>query len=247
MGLNRQYVALGLLCLLATILVFGCGGRTSEPQVYIGQGDSHYHAQDCPELGTNAKKYAKSAAAGAGYEPCPKCQLGGAPARDATVAAPSGAMPEESAAATVRVEKPPQESMESRIARLTRGMPYADVCELLDEDGTLRASAKAPKGQRDSYVWRLDTALQLAATFVDDSLLEWEVTQASASPARAQIQPQPASQAVEDTVYIAPNSGNRYHRSQECRSLRNARSVVSINRDKARADGYTPCKICKPR
>lgn len=52
---------------------------------------------------------------------------------------------------------------------------------------------------------------------------------------------------VRDIVYIAPYSGKRYHRSRECRGLRNARSVASTNRDKARADGYTPCKICKPR
>lgn len=44
------------------------------------------------------------------------------------------------------------------------------------------------------------------------------------------------------TVYIT-DTGEKYHRSG-CRYL--SKSKYAISRDDARAQGYTPCKVCKP-
>lgn len=47
---------------------------------------------------------------------------------------------------------------------------------------------------------------------------------------------------VTDVVYIT-NSGEKYHRDG-CRYLR--KSQIEISREDAIAQGYEPCKVCKP-
>lgn len=44
------------------------------------------------------------------------------------------------------------------------------------------------------------------------------------------------------TVYIT-NTGTKYHRAN-CRYLR--KSKIPISLEEAKAEGYTPCKVCKP-
>lgn len=53
-------------------------------------------------------------------------------------------------------------------------------------------------------------------------------------------QAQATQQAMERTVYIAPESGTKYHYSSTCRGLRNANSVVPINESEAILS-YTLC------
>lgn len=52
------------------------------------------------------------------------------------------------------------------------------------------------------------------------------------------------SEPVGEIVFIAPYSGTKYHRSENCRSLKKARSVESLTRSEAVEQGYDPCKIC---
>lgn len=47
-----------------------------------------------------------------------------------------------------------------------------------------------------------------------------------------------------EIVYIAPDTGKKYHLSQGCRGFNNANQVISMSVDQARAQGYEPCKIC---
>lgn len=47
---------------------------------------------------------------------------------------------------------------------------------------------------------------------------------------------------VEQTVYIT-RTGERYHRGG-CRYLRQSR--IPIKKSEAIANGYTPCKVCRP-
>ena len=44
------------------------------------------------------------------------------------------------------------------------------------------------------------------------------------------------------TVYIT-NTGEKYHRAG-CRYL--SKSKIAISLSKAKAEGYTPCSVCKP-
>lgn len=46
------------------------------------------------------------------------------------------------------------------------------------------------------------------------------------------------------TVYIAGQSGKRYHATRTCRGLTNARSIQAIPLAEAKRRGLTPCKIC---
>lgn len=46
------------------------------------------------------------------------------------------------------------------------------------------------------------------------------------------------------TVYVAPESGQKYHSSRTCRGLNKASQVLPLSRDEAISNGYSPCKIC---
>lgn len=48
-------------------------------------------------------------------------------------------------------------------------------------------------------------------------------------------------QVIEQTVYIAPDSGEKYHFSQGCRGLSRANSTLAISLSDAQAQGYTLC------
>ncbi|MFZ2538926.1 MAG: hypothetical protein WAX04_08485 [Oscillospiraceae bacterium] len=50
-----------------------------------------------------------------------------------------------------------------------------------------------------------------------------------------------AAQPVGQTVYIAPDSGTKYHFDSSCRGLSNANSIVSMTLSDAQAQGYTLC------
>ena len=49
--------------------------------------------------------------------------------------------------------------------------------------------------------------------------------------------------AADDTVVYITKTGKKYHRSS-CRYL--SKSKIKTTLKKARAQGYTPCKVCKP-
>jgi micrococcal nuclease len=52
----------------------------------------------------------------------------------------------------------------------------------------------------------------------------------------------PKAQAKEITVYIT-KTGNKYHRAG-CKYLK--KSCIPISLEEAKAEGYTPCKVCNP-
>lgn len=49
---------------------------------------------------------------------------------------------------------------------------------------------------------------------------------------------------ADQTVYTAPDSGKRYHTSQACPALQNARHITAMSHDAALRNGYTPCRRC---
>lgn len=55
------------------------------------------------------------------------------------------------------------------------------------------------------------------------------------------------AQAKATMVYIAPYEGEKYHATDDCRGLRNAREIEKIRLSRAKNAGYDPCKICKPK
>ena len=65
--------------------------------------------------------------------------------------------------------------------------------------------------------------------------------QAVREKAEANRAAEASNQQTERTVYIAPNSGTKYHYSSTCRGLKRANSVSSISLSEATAQGYTLC------
>ena len=63
-----------------------------------------------------------------------------------------------------------------------------------------------------------------------------------AVPPAQQPTPQRQTQTKEQTVYIT-KTGKKYHRAT-CRYL--SRSKIPISLKDAKANGYTPCSVCKP-
>lgn len=49
----------------------------------------------------------------------------------------------------------------------------------------------------------------------------------------------------EDLVYVT-NSGQRYHKDQNCSGLRSAKTISAVTKEVAIEMGRTPCKICYP-
>lgn len=50
--------------------------------------------------------------------------------------------------------------------------------------------------------------------------------------------------AAKKVVYVAPESGKKYHKYSNCRGLNSADGVVGMTPKKAKKAGYTKCKIC---
>ncbi len=70
--------------------------------------------------------------------------------------------------------------------------------------------------------------------------------QAAAKAAQEQAaakaaQEQAAAQQTEQVVYVAPQSGKKYHFDSGCRGLNNANSIVSMPLSQAQTQGYTLC------
>lgn len=45
-------------------------------------------------------------------------------------------------------------------------------------------------------------------------------------------------------VFVAPNSGKKYHAYKGCRGLSRAKRIVKYTKKKAKVRGYKKCKIC---
>jgi hypothetical protein len=73
-------------------------------------------------------------------------------------------------------------------------------------------------------------------------LLATPILAPSATLVAQQPAPKRAEQPKEQTVYIT-RTGKRYHRNS-CRYL--ASSKIPMTLKDAKAQGYTPCKVCRP-
>ena len=54
----------------------------------------------------------------------------------------------------------------------------------------------------------------------------------------------PASNIYADSIVYITESGSKYHTSEQCRVLHNAKSKIPVERSAAIARGYTACAIC---
>lgn len=70
---------------------------------------------------------------------------------------------------------------------------------------------------------------------------EQQAQQAQSEAAQKAANPAPTPTPTERTVYIAPNSGRKYHYDRNCRGLSRAKSISSMTESQAKAQGYTLC------
>lgn len=71
----------------------------------------------------------------------------------------------------------------------------------------------------------------------------WLPNQVGASTVPVQtLSAQQAKEVDAETVYVT-RTGKKYHR-ERCRSL--SRSKIKTTVKEAQANGYTPCKVCRP-
>ncbi|MGG5329388.1 hypothetical protein [Enterococcus sp. AZ163] len=95
-----------------------------------------------------------------------------------------------------------------------------------------QAREAAQKAEQERIAQEAAAAQQQAA------LAAQQQAEAEAQQAAAQAQAQPQVQ----TVFIAPQSGTKYHSNSGCRGLSNANSVEEVSLDSV--GNLTPCKIC---
>lgn len=83
---------------------------------------------------------------------------------------------------------------------------------------------------------------QLISLGWHDEGISW-FAEAGAPPTQPQPEPQPEPQppVVGRRVYVAPQSGKRYHFSATCRGLTNANGIVEMSEQEAISQGYTLC------
>jgi DNA-entry nuclease len=60
-------------------------------------------------------------------------------------------------------------------------------------------------------------------------------------PPQPEVTPQPTEQPQGRTVYVAPQSGKKYHYDAHCRGLNNANSIASMTEQEAINGGYGLC------
>ena len=69
------------------------------------------------------------------------------------------------------VEPPPMPKYE----RISEGMDYALVAKIMEAEGEKKGEAEVPRGVITKYEWPVQGVLTIHATFVNDSLTEWNV------------------------------------------------------------------------
>lgn len=103
---------------------------------------------------------------------------------------------------------------------------YADGSSVTDEELKAEAEEQERIAAEKAEQERIASEQAEAARVAEENRLAEEATN---------------QQATEQTVYIATNSGSKYHFSQSCRGLSRSKSTASISLSEAQAQGYTLC------
>ena len=111
--------------------------------------------------------------------------------------------------------------------------------------GYLSGSADGEYGKKtQDAVKAYQKAAGLEQTGVCDYKTYESMTSSSAPKKKSSSKSSSSSSSSGGSVYIAPDSGKKYHSDKNCRGLRNANSIKSISKSSAINKGYGSCGIC---
>ncbi|EOH87656.1 hypothetical protein [Enterococcus villorum] len=140
-----------------------------------------------------------------------------------------------------------QEKINQKTAEATTALEQAEATPTRENYNTAAAAIQAIPNGNQNLSHRLAT---LDATIKTNESAEAERQRQAAIQAEqtkqaaeaAQREAQAQQQNNEQTVYIAPAHGKKYHFNPHCPGLNHANSVVAISLQEAQAQGYTACK-----
>lgn len=112
----------------------------------------------------------------------------------------------------------------------------SNVERTVEEQAAAAAQAEADRIAAEQAAAAQAEADRIAA---EQAAAQAEADRVAAEQAAAQVAV--AAQPVEQTVYIAPDSGTKYHFHSGCRGLSNANSIVEMTLSQAQIQGYTLC------
>lgn len=84
-------------------------------------------------------------------------------------------------------------------------------------------------------------AAQVSQQAAESARVQSQQAVAAQQAAAAQQSQAAATEQTQNTVYIAPDSGRKYHNDPNCRGLSRANSVIPMSLADAQAQGYTLC------
>ncbi|OQO70173.1 hypothetical protein BH747_08410 [Enterococcus villorum] len=140
-----------------------------------------------------------------------------------------------------------QEKINQKTAEATTALEQAEATPTRENYNTAAAAIQAIPNGNQNLSHRLAT---LDATIKTNEAAEAERQRQAAIQAEqtkqaaeaTQKEAQAQQQNNEQTVYIAPAHGKKYHFNPNCPGLNHANSVVAISLQEAQAQGYTACK-----
>ena len=112
--------------------------------------------------------------------------------------------------------------------------------KLTKKQKTYKKQVKAESESTSIAQAKAASESQAAASSAAQSQSIVAAAQASQQAAAQQSQAA-ATEQTQNTVYIAPNSGRKYHNDPNCRGLSRANSVIPMSLADAQAQGYTLC------
>ena len=102
---------------------------------------------------------------------------------------------------------------------------------------TVESSVAAAQAEADRVAAEQAAAAQAEA----DRVAAEQAAAAQAEADRVAAEQAAAAQPTESVVYIAPQSGTKYHYDSTCRGLKTANSIISMTVSEAQSQGYTLC------
>ena len=129
------------------------------------------------------------------------------------------------------------QGLDTRLNKLSRELDAVEAEQLAEEKRIAEVAAeKAAEEKRIAAAAAEKAAEETRVAAAEKSTQQAAVTK----PATVQQEAPPADN-TEKTVYIAPDSGKKYHFDHGCRGLNNANSVVEISLSAAKQQGLGLC------
>lgn len=133
--------------------------------------------------------------------------------------------------------------LDNRLVSLNRELTKIEEEERIAAEKAEEERIAAEKAEQERVAKEKEAEEQRIAAEKEAQAERKAKEEAAASEEKKQesVQPTPPADNVSKVVYIAPQSGTKYHHSSSCRGLNNANSIQEIGIQDAKNQGYTLC------